>query len=221
MINRRRHPTLVGGSWDFLGVLLAASGLLLIGGPALLSFLYDRDVPGFPGGEAPSRQRRVRRRDFQMVADLGALLRRGAGGSVTPWSGGAAQCRGLQHRARRFGRDAGQGARPARDRVDAPGNRIFIGFRSAGRKPLGGGENAGPPLNVQVMAGIPRGPEKPMFPARGPDQAVLDVEPFYATRNVTLHWTDATGRSAGKSRGSWRGPWNRCPRTTTRPPPGS
>src|ERR1700758_3195552 len=36
MINRRPHPVMVSGSWDFFGLLLAASGLLLFGGPTVL-----------------------------------------------------------------------------------------------------------------------------------------------------------------------------------------
>lgn len=38
-INRRRHPLMVSGVWDFVGILFAASGFLLFGGPAILSIL--------------------------------------------------------------------------------------------------------------------------------------------------------------------------------------
>jgi hypothetical protein len=41
-INRRRRPLLVGGVWDFIGLLFAASGFLLFGGPAVLSSLSER-----------------------------------------------------------------------------------------------------------------------------------------------------------------------------------
>jgi hypothetical protein len=41
-LNRGRHPVLVPGTWDFAGVLFAASGFLLCGGPVLISFLNDR-----------------------------------------------------------------------------------------------------------------------------------------------------------------------------------
>jgi hypothetical protein len=41
-LNRSRHPILVSGTWDFVGVLFAASGFLLCGGPAVLSLLNDR-----------------------------------------------------------------------------------------------------------------------------------------------------------------------------------
>jgi hypothetical protein len=39
MLNRRWHPTLVSGPWDFAGVLFALSGFLLVGGPCLLTGL--------------------------------------------------------------------------------------------------------------------------------------------------------------------------------------
>jgi hypothetical protein len=41
-LNRRHHPTLVHGSWDFAGVLGAASGFLLVGGPAVLAGFNQR-----------------------------------------------------------------------------------------------------------------------------------------------------------------------------------
>ena len=42
VINRRHHPVIVAGSWDFAGVLFAASGFLLLGGPAILTGLYEQ-----------------------------------------------------------------------------------------------------------------------------------------------------------------------------------
>jgi len=41
-INRRGRPLVVPGAWDFLGILFAASGFLLFGGPAILSSLHER-----------------------------------------------------------------------------------------------------------------------------------------------------------------------------------
>jgi hypothetical protein len=40
-INRKRHPVILSGAWDFAGVLFAASGILLVGGPAILTGLYE------------------------------------------------------------------------------------------------------------------------------------------------------------------------------------
>jgi len=41
-INRGRYPVMVSGVTDFIGVLFAASGFLLFGGPAILSGLSER-----------------------------------------------------------------------------------------------------------------------------------------------------------------------------------
>lgn len=41
-LNRGRHALLVSGTWDFVGVLFAASGILLLGGPAILDGLYEQ-----------------------------------------------------------------------------------------------------------------------------------------------------------------------------------
>ncbi len=40
-INSRNHPVVLPGTWDFAGVLFAASMLLLLGGPAILTGLYQ------------------------------------------------------------------------------------------------------------------------------------------------------------------------------------
>jgi hypothetical protein len=41
-VNRKRHPVAVSGPWDFAGVLFAASGFLLVGGPAILAGFYEQ-----------------------------------------------------------------------------------------------------------------------------------------------------------------------------------
>ena len=41
-INRRPHPILTAGAWDFAGVLFALSGFLLFGGPAFLGSLDEQ-----------------------------------------------------------------------------------------------------------------------------------------------------------------------------------
>jgi hypothetical protein len=42
VINRRRHPLLVSGTWDGIGLLFAASGFLLFAGPAVITSLSER-----------------------------------------------------------------------------------------------------------------------------------------------------------------------------------
>jgi hypothetical protein len=40
-LNRSQHPVMISGRWDFAGVLFATSGFLLLGGPAILTSIYD------------------------------------------------------------------------------------------------------------------------------------------------------------------------------------
>jgi hypothetical protein len=47
-VNRRAVPLMVRGLWDFVGVLFAASGMLLWAGPAMMVTLYERSVTGTP-----------------------------------------------------------------------------------------------------------------------------------------------------------------------------
>jgi hypothetical protein len=41
MINRRPHPLMVSGPWDFFGILFVASGLLVVGGPIAINALNE------------------------------------------------------------------------------------------------------------------------------------------------------------------------------------
>jgi hypothetical protein len=65
LVNRRPHPLLVNGVWDFIGLLFAVSGFLFFGGPAALSGLEERwrmywllgpspGAPPDPGGSWPA-----------------------------------------------------------------------------------------------------------------------------------------------------------------------
>src|SRR5262249_19124964 len=42
LVNRRRGPLVVSGPWDFAGVIFAASGFLLVGGPSVRAGVGDR-----------------------------------------------------------------------------------------------------------------------------------------------------------------------------------
>jgi len=41
-VNRQARPIVVSGTWDLIGLIFAASGFLLVGGPAALAFLNER-----------------------------------------------------------------------------------------------------------------------------------------------------------------------------------
>lgn len=53
-LNRRFLPTLVRGTWDFFGVLLAASGFLLVVAPAILDDLYYKSLLALSPEEDPA-----------------------------------------------------------------------------------------------------------------------------------------------------------------------
>ncbi len=55
-INRRSRPVLIGGAWDFAGVLFALSGFLLVVGPALLGSLDEQSRWFWLLGESESAQ---------------------------------------------------------------------------------------------------------------------------------------------------------------------
>ena len=56
-LNRRERPVLVSGRWDFAGVLLGASGFLLVVGPAVLSSLDERWRIYWLWGQAGNEER--------------------------------------------------------------------------------------------------------------------------------------------------------------------
>jgi hypothetical protein len=59
MVNRRPGPAVVSGPWDFAGLCFAASGFLLIVGPALLTGLYYRALRELPLAHQPATVRAI------------------------------------------------------------------------------------------------------------------------------------------------------------------
>jgi hypothetical protein len=53
-VNRRPRPVLMAGTWEFVGVLFALSGFILLGGPAFLSSLDEQSRWFWLLGEAAS-----------------------------------------------------------------------------------------------------------------------------------------------------------------------
>jgi hypothetical protein len=197
MINRRPHPVLVYGPWDFLGILLAASGAVLFGGPAILTAFYDRDVRQFLLGRLGTGQ--VQFGDLLakwwliwLLYYLGVL----AGGALLVWL--------------RREMTAVYNVEPAvfddtlaqvLDRLGVEstrmGNRVFIGLRgSGGRVSAGPAEQLPPEVSEHIIPGpLPReAPRALTALVRLDQEAVVDVEPFAATRHVTLNWRNSTGR---------------------------
>jgi hypothetical protein len=196
LINRRPHPVLVSGPWDFFGLLLAASGLILFGGPAILTLFYDREVRDFLLG-------RLRSPQFEFAALLAKwwilwLL------YYLVVVGGSAALLWMRREVTSI-----YNIEPAvfdevfaqlLDRLGLEwtrlGNRIFVGFRGLTRP----GPPPLPPTgpdSEHVRGDVLPLPAAQPFPtlARPDQEAVIDVEPFYATRHVTLNWRSSAGQT--------------------------
>jgi hypothetical protein len=172
---------MVWGPWDFLGVLLATSGLLVFGGPAALTMFYDKEVRDFLVGRfhlAHFSSLFFKWWGLWVVYYLLVL----ASAACLIWS--------------RRTKTAVYNVEPAvLDDVLAGalerlglewtrlGNRVFIGFP------------ARPGAEAHVAAGAP--PQRPGTARAGlappGREAILDIEPFYATRHVTLSWAYTAG----------------------------
>jgi hypothetical protein len=183
MLNRRPTPVLVGGLWDCLGLLLATSGLVLFGGPAILAALYQQEVRDFllgkprwaniDFGELLEFWWRVWLLYYLAVLGGGALLlwlRRGVTSvyNVEP----AAFDDILAHVLDKLGLE-----------WTRLGDRVFIGPHGT---LVRGGTG---PAKLPDSPGLETSPPRR---AQGPE-AILDLEPFFATRHVTVHWRSATG----------------------------
>jgi hypothetical protein len=194
-LNRRPHPVLVRGEWDCLGVLLASSGLILFGGPALLSAFYHAEVRNFLLGKLRP-----------ILPDFGTLFQRWWLIWLCYYFVVLAASAVLVRWRRSF--TAVYNVEPAfldeivaqiLDRIGVEwtrmGNRIFIGFRETGnRSSAARAENSSAPPVAHTTAVRPLSTDAASQPepSRRNQTAVLDLEPFTATRHVTIAWRNAS-----------------------------
>jgi hypothetical protein len=178
-INRRRTPVMVSGVSDFIGVLFAASGFLLVGGPAILSSLNERWRMFWLLGERPA--------DSENFWQFWMLL------SVAYFAvvvGGAALVfRGQRHLTSVYNTDPELVQRclvevceqMGLDPVQS-GNLFVFGVEPATR-PIAAGGDA-----IQAeSAPEPAAPTKTLLQ----QTAVLELEAFTRMRHVTLRWDPA------------------------------
>jgi hypothetical protein len=187
LVNRRPRPVLVGGVWDFIGLLFAASGFILFGGPAALSGLEERWRLYWLLGQRP-----------------GAASGAGEGWPLWALLSGAyfvvvvAGCALLLARRRRLTAIynvappalqqvlddvfCGLGLDPMRS-----GNLFLFGLAaakgegtSAPHEPFQGPHNR-----------LPNAPTRPERPDLAGEAAVLEVETFPALNHATLCWDPA------------------------------
>jgi hypothetical protein len=187
-VNRRPRPLVVSGTLDFIGVLFAASGFLVCGGPALLSSLNERW------------------RLFWLLGDTDSLLRApgwhfGALLSLLYFVAVVAGCAMLLARQRRL--TSIYNVEPAAVEAALAESCAKLGLdpiRSGNLFVFGlslGGAVGRPssPEGIQAPHYLTQRPAPPLTIGNLPggddlvgQNAILEVEAFAATRHVTLQW---------------------------------
>jgi hypothetical protein len=191
-LNRRLQPTLVPGAWDFLGLLFAASGLLLFAGPRILNTLFKQAIDNTiyeEGGPSPASVDQLRTfwwcawsAYYVLVLGGAAFLVWLRAGKTVIYNVGAADFeRALEQALARLGLG-----------VTRSGRHLFLAVAGA---PVTQTESVPEPqLTAVSTAPLGAAPEmaSPLPRASGGD-ALLDVEPFAALWTVTLHWRSQNG----------------------------
>lgn len=185
-LNRRAHPLVVPGTWDFIGVLFGASGFLFFGGPAILGSLEERwrmfwlvgEPPG--AGEPPWPLWVILSGGYFLLVVVGAALllwrRRSftAIYNVTPAM--------VEHSLEEV--CAGLGLSPVRS-----GNVFLFGIHVA--------KEADPPAahkeGIQAPHYLPQPTWSPRRAAAAASdlagqEAVLEIDSFPAMNHATLRW---------------------------------
>jgi hypothetical protein len=192
-VNRRRRPVMVPGAWDFAGVLFAASGFLLVGGPAVLSSRTEEARRFWAAGRLGAGDAAYSLWGFFSLIYLGVVV---AGAAFLLW-----RRRDLTSVYNLDARSAERalagvfdhfGLQPVRS-----GNLYFFGAGlQAGDGPrVSGPEGIQPPHYLPPGGAVAaRAYEEPAGGARtaSPEflvqSAILEVESFDLMRHVTLRW---------------------------------
>lgn len=190
LINRRRRPLMVSAAWDFAGLLFAASGFLLLAGPAMLTGFSDRwrlfwlvgQARGLDaGGDDMGRFLAITY--FLVVVGVSAFViwRRQSQTAVYNVNpdlfdevlAGVLDAAGLLW--------------------SRAGTRYFIRRGAKGRPPAddSAAEGIQPPAPLMVREHPPPGEGRGAYPTSAEDlerSAYLEVDPAPSLRHVTLRW---------------------------------
>jgi hypothetical protein len=212
-LNRRPHPVMVSGAWDFAGVLFALSGFLLLGGPFIMASLNQDWREFWIRSPLRSLQGLSEQWWYLRLAVWGAYFLALAGGSI--WL--------LRGRSRTTSiynvtPDAlDQSLESALDRLQLPWRRtrgrIVIGYPVFADEHVGQEEpkraqvdrKEGEPAESETGYAISSRPavldpqsSAPLSqrydPAESnPPRTTVEIDPFPAMHHVTLHWSKGGG----------------------------
>ncbi len=184
MLNRRPQPTMVHGAWDFLGLLFAASGLLLFTLPRVINGFFEKRIQAAlfdEGGPSPAAAQALE--SWRLIAVLGYYGVVLVGAALLVW---LRRNKTVIYNLAPgdFDRVLAQALGQLRVEATRSGNRLFLGF-------------GGAPVPEPDLAAVSATPLKAAVDQFGPrtatGEAVVDVEPFAALWNVTLHWRSHSG----------------------------
>jgi hypothetical protein len=187
-LNRRDQPSLANGSWDFLGMLFGASGVLLFALPRMLFEIFDKILKeqpfaeGGPSGEAASSVVLV-----QAVA-WGIWWAMVVGGAVLLIWLRRSKTVVYNIAPTEFERAFEQ----ALERLKLAGTRRGVRILIAPFRPL---EEVPEPDASAITAAPELLIAKPVPTLRAvppSGEAVVEMEVFPLLYNVTLHWRDVT-----------------------------
>jgi hypothetical protein len=178
LLHNRRTPTLIPGSWDFAGTLIALSGFLLIGGTVFVFSLHTavRDA-WLKGGGLADLRRAYSQVDVLTLTVWGAYALALIGGSAwLVWS------------RREYTSVYNVTPAEMEDVVEKMCGRLGLSFGRRGTRLLVGYERAGPDALTDVL-------ESTGFAARRSattGKAALDLDGSEPMRFVSLRWAFTT-----------------------------
>jgi hypothetical protein len=192
LLNRRVQPAMVLGTWDFLALLSAFAGLLLFGGPELIRlFFHKAEQAAIFSERGPSQAAADNLYFWRWVAYGTYFAIVVGGGALLVW---LRRSRTVIYNVapEDLARALDQAFAGLRLDVTRAGNRLYVGFGN-GRVPQL------EPVAEPYLAAVSAAPLSPVADAAAVSaraasgEAVVDVEPFAALSNVTLHWRSDSG----------------------------
>jgi hypothetical protein len=199
VLNRRPHPVPVSGTWDFVGILFAASGILFVGGPAVLSGFFSERWRAFwwTGGHEGLGLDTVQ---LWTTLALGYFVLVVGSAAWLLWRRRAVTCV-YNVTPEILDRVLIQALEAVGLTWSRTGNRVFLTVpRGTSGQPERPGKDAASAQMSQVTAEKDAGepavtlPQPRSVAPRYPSSdllsttAVLDVEPFPVMRHVSLRW---------------------------------